>query len=324
MMLTGWYGMTAHDKILHAGAFNWTYTLGTGLMDPLSIGATALIPAPEITAADLGALLAEHHANIFAAAPGVYRQMLKHPLPALPALRHGLSAGEKLPERIRHAWRDATGCEIYEAFGMSECSTFISAHPRHQAPDGALGYPQPGRRVAIVDHDGQPLPRSQPGILAIARTDPGLMLGYLNAPEETAARIRGDWFLTGDMCSMGPDDAIRYLGRDDDMMNAGGFRVSPLEIETSLAHHPGIQEIACTEIEVKADTTVIAAFYTGPDELDQAALFDYARLRLARYKIPRIFKRVDQLPKGANGKLQRRQLRVLYGPQFMEHSDDQT
>jgi len=312
MMLTGWYGLTAHDRILHAGAFNWTYTLGTGLMDPLIIGATALIPAPEITPAQLPDLMAKHRVNIFAATPGIYRQILKNPLPRLPDLRHGLSAGEKLPSRVRDGWQTTTNTAIFEAFGMSECSTFVSAHPKQPAPKEALGYPQTGRRVAIVDTDGTPVARGEAGILAINRDDPGLMLGYLNAPDETAQRFKGEWFLTGDSCTMAADDSIRYLGRNDDMMNAGGFRVSPLEVETALARHPEINEIAAVEISVKADTTVIGAFYTSDQALDAAELLEYARQRLARYKTPRVFERVAQMPKGPNGKLLRRILRKTY------------
>ena len=312
MMYKGWYGLTAHDRMMHAGAFNWTYTLGTGLMDPLSIGATALIPAADTAVSGLPALIARHRATIFAAAPGVYRQMLKHPLPPLPDLRHGLSAGEKLPETIRNRWNQASGKMLFEAFGMSECSTFISGSPDHPAPEGASGYPQPGRRVAVLDNTGQPVRFDQAGTLAVHRNDPGLMLGYLNAEEETKERFSGDWFLTGDNCSMAPDGAITYLGRTDDMMNAGGYRVSPLEVEQALTSHPAIDEIAAVEVTVKADTTVIAAFYTSGSPLDEAGLIDYANGKLARYKTPRIFIRVAALPKGANGKLLRRQLRDTY------------
>ena len=309
MMFKGWYGLTAHDRMMHAGAFNWTYTLGTGLMDPLSIGATALIPAAGMMPAELPALIARHRATIFAAAPGVYRQMLKHPLPPLPDLRHGLSAGEKLPETIRNRWSDASGKKLFEAYGMSECSTFISGSPDHPAPKGATGYPQQGRRVAILDDTGHPVPFYTVGTLAIHRDDPGLMLGYLGADMETNARYIGDWFLTGDSCSMASDGAITYLGRSDDMMNAGGYRVSPLEVERVISHHPDITEVAVTEVRVKSDATVIAAFYVSDTPLDQGALIDYAGERLARYKTPRIFHRVKELPKGANGKLLRRRLR---------------
>jgi len=312
MMWDGWYGLTPEDRLLHAGAFNWTYTLGTGLLDPWSIGATALIPAPGVLPTQLPLLLKRFDATIFAAAPGVYRQMLRdHPHIVLPKLRHGLSAGEKLPEATRAAWKEATGTMVYEALGMSECSTFISGSPARPAPLPATGYPQAGRRVAVLGPDLAPVDRGQAGQLAVSTRDPGLMLGYLKAEAETAERFHGEWFLTGDMVEMAEDGAITYLGRADDMLNAGGVRVSPLEVERALHDHPAIHEVAATEIAVKTDTTVIAAFYTG-EATEEAALRAFAAERLARYKQPRIYVHLDELPKNPNGKLNRRLIRATY------------
>lgn len=139
MMFSGWYDLQQTDVVLHAGAFNWTYTLGTGLMDPWTMGATALIPAPNTPSADLPALLARHRATIFAAAPGVYRQLLKGDGALnLPDLRHGLSAGEKLPVATAVKWAAATGTKIYEAYGMSECSTFLSSSPKKTGISGHI------------------------------------------------------------------------------------------------------------------------------------------------------------------------------------------
>ncbi len=310
MMFDGWYGLRADDRLMHAGAFNWTYTLGTGLMDPWTIGATALIPAAGTPATELAPLMARHGATLFAAAPGVYRQMLKHKLPSLPALRHGLSAGEKLPETTRLAWRDQTGTEIYEAYGMSECSTFVSASPNRPAPQGTLGFPQPGRHLAVVDPDGCPVPRGTPGAMAIHRSDPGLMLGYLGAPEATKARFCGNWFVTGDTVRMTAKGAIAFEGRTDDIMNAGGFRVSPIEVEAVMMRHPAIREAACAEVPIKADATVIACFFVAQDAApDPSELAQHAHERLAHYKCPRLFLPVDTLPRGANNKLLRGALR---------------
>ncbi|WP_209425697.1 class I adenylate-forming enzyme family protein [Pararhodobacter sp. SW119] len=310
MMWAGWYGLRAEDRLMHAGAFNWTYTLGTGLMDPWAIGATALIPDAGIEPAQLPLLMKRFDATIFAAAPGVYRQLLKMPVPALPRLRHGLSAGEKMPETTRATWQEATGTEIYEALGMSEVSTYVSASPERPAPPGVAGYPQPGRRVAVLGPEGNPVPRGTPGEMAVGADDPGLMLGYWRAEAETTARMRGGWFLTGDTVAMDDDGAIRYLGRDDDMLNAGGFRVSPLEVERAFDAHPGISESAAVELPVRAGVSVIALFYVpaaGP--LEDAALAAHGAELLARYKQPRLFVARDTLPKGANNKLNRRALR---------------
>jgi acyl-coenzyme A synthetase/AMP-(fatty) acid ligase len=312
MMFDGWYGLQEDDRLLHAGAFNWTYTMGTGLMDPWTIGATAMIPAAGTPSHALPALLATSKASIFAAAPGVYRQLLNVPTSLdLPHLRHGLSAGEKLPSGTRNAWTKATQTPIFEAYGMSECSTFLSASLLKPAKADCLGQPQNGRRIAILGPDG-PVPRGVEGTIAVHKSDNGLMLGYLHAPTETASKMQGDWFLTGDQGIMHDDDQISYLGRNDDMMNAGGYRVSPIEVEQAFASMEGIIALAATQIEVKADTFVIAAFYTGPVALNDATLKAHAAEQLAHYKRPRLYLHIDALPLGANGKVLRKVLRDSY------------
>ena len=308
MMMDGWYGLTETDRLMHAGAFNWTYTLGTGLLDPWTKGATALIAAPGVDHSQLPLLMKRNEVSIFAAAPGVYRNLLKSPHLSFPKLRHALSAGEKLPSRINTAWHDATGTHIYEAFGMSECSTFISTAPGlAEVPPESLGWPQPGRHVSLRDESGE-VARGETGIIAIHKDDPGLMLGYLDDAHATHSRYQGDWFLTGDTGHMTDAGDIHYHGRADDMMNAGGFRVSPLEVENALLSFPGLQDVGVTEIEVKADTKIIAAFYVASDTVDENALAAHAAARLARYKQPRLYRRVSELSRNANGKLVRRAL----------------
>lgn len=309
MMPEGWTGLTEADRLMHAGAFNWTYTLGTGLMDPWTVGATALIPAAGVTPAQLPLLLKRFDATIFAAAPGVIRQMLRAGLPALPRLRHGLAAGESLAPALRAEWRAATGTDLHEAFGMSECSTFLSSSPARPAPEGAAGYVQPGRRLALLGEDGHPVARGETGVIAVDRRDPGLFLGYLDDAAETEARFRGDWFLTGDNAVMDSDGALRYHGRQDDMMNAGGYRVSPAEVEAAMLTFPGLREAAAAEVAVKTGATVIACFYVADEALAETDLQAHAARLLARYKQPRIYVRLDALPRGPNNKLSRRALR---------------
>jgi acyl-coenzyme A synthetase/AMP-(fatty) acid ligase len=137
------------------------------------------------------------------------------------------------------------------------------------------------------------------------------MLGYLDAPDQTAARFQGDWFLTGDQVRQDADGAITYLGRHDDLMNAGGFRVSPIEVETALARFAGIQEVAVTEVEPSNGTRIIACAYVAPQPIDETALTAHAAQNLARYKQPRTFLRLDALPRNANNKLNRRALRAI-------------
>ena len=313
MMWDGWYGLSADDRLLHAGAFNWTYTLGTGLMDPWAIGATALITQAGVSPAQLPLLMKRFDATILAAAPGVFRQLLRMPVPDLPRLRHGLSAGEKLPEPTRAAWTRATGTPIYEALGMSEVSTYVSASPARPAPEGTAGYAQPGRRVAILGADGKPVKRGAPGQLAVGADDPGLMLGYWRNEAATHERLQDGWFLTGDTAVMAEDGAITYLGRDDDMLNAGGYRVSPLEIERVFDAHEAISESAAIALSVREGVQVIAlAYVPAGDDPGEDALKAHAEAQLARYKQPRLYLPQAALPRAANNKLDRRALRLAW------------
>ena len=306
-MHTHWEGLAETDRLLHAGALNWTYTLGTGLLDPWTVGATALIPAAGTPPAALPALLQRSQATIPAAAPGVYRQLLRAELPPLPALRHGLSAGEALPHALREQWRARTGTDLHEALGMSECSTYRSGSPSRSAPEGTAGYPQPGRRIALLDDSGHPVPRGAPGELAVSTADPGLMRRYLGHPGP-----QGAWFRTGDAAVMAPDGAITHLGRKDDLLNAGGFRVSPAEIEAAFHDLPGLSACAACQVEPSPGTTILALFYEAACAIDEALLRQCAEKALARWKQPRHYQRLDALPRTGTGKLIRKALAPRY------------
>jgi acyl-coenzyme A synthetase/AMP-(fatty) acid ligase len=302
-----WEGLTPQDRLLHAGALNWTYTLGTGLLDPWTVGATALIPATGTPASALPALLERCKATILAAAPGVLRQLLRTPFPALPLLRHGLSAGEALPNALRQDWRDRTGTDLHEALGMSECSTFLSGSPARPAPEGTTGYVQPGRHVVILSDHGAPVPRGKPGELAVSTSDPGLMRHYLLHPPP-----QGPWFRTGDMVRMAADGAITHLGRKDDLLNAGGFRVSPVEVEAAFQTCRGLLACAAVEVEPTPGTRIIGLFYEASCGIDENLLQECAEKTLARWKQPRHYQRLAALPRTATGKLIRKGLAAQY------------
>ncbi|MDG1235534.1 MAG: class I adenylate-forming enzyme family protein [Amylibacter sp.] len=307
MMWDGWYGLRNDDRILHAGAFNWTYTLGTGLMDPWAVGATAMVYTGCPDRKIWGRIAKQHQASIFAASPGIYRQIVENGAEGFESLRHGLSAGEKMPPSVLSSWIQQTGKAIYEALGMSEVSTFISSSPKVSPRKGTAGKAQIGRRLAILNADG-PVGFGQSGVLAISKSDPGLMLGYFEKEAETLQKYQGEWFLTGDTVSMDRDGYVTYLGRDDDMMNAGGYRVSPIEVETAMMTCDGILQAAAAEVEIRDGVTVIAGFYVGPDTLEDA-LVKICKQVLAKYKRPRMFVKMNALPLGANNKIQRKVLR---------------
>ena len=313
----GWYGMTSDDRVLHAGAFNWTYTLGTGLIDPWANGATSIVYTGAKAPAIWPELIRNTDATLFAAVPSLFRQILKYAPPGpidLGRLRHGLMAGERPPVDLFDAWTARTATPLYEALGMSEISTYVSTSPDTPYRHGVTGKPQPGRRVAILPIDGgtNPLPVGEEGIIAVHRSDPGLMLGYWNRPEEDAEVYRGEWFIGGDIGVIDADGYLTHLGRANDVMNAFGYRVSPQEVEAAIAPYPGVAEVACTELRVRDDLSIIAAFIVpvAGANVDPAAVKIFAAERLAAYKCPRDVFIVDHLPRTANGKVKRSALQA--------------
>lgn len=315
-MHKGWLGLQDSDVMLHAGAFNWTYTLGVGLVDPWAVGATTVLYNGHRDIQVWPQLMARHRATIFAAVPTLYRQILKYcDLDAhdLSALRHGATAGEALAPALLEEWQTRTGKPLYEALGMSEISTYISTGPGMTIKPGCPGKPQPGRRIAILSPDTDsttPLPQGEIGLLAVHRSDPSMMLGYWHRPEEEALVYRGEWFCGGDLASFDADGYVWHHGRNDDVMNAMGYRVSPVEVEMAVAEHPAVAEVAVTELKVRADVSVVAAFIVLREGMsaDPAALSAFVEARLAAYKCPREWRFVAALPRTANGKVQRKKL----------------
>ncbi|MBZ0218564.1 MAG: acyl--CoA ligase [Fimbriimonadaceae bacterium] len=323
-MIRDWYDLQPDDIVLHAGAFNWTYTLGVGLTDPWAQGATAVVYTGEKNIQVWPQIISVAKATIFAAVPTIYRQILKYCTldeGTLQTLRHGLTAGESLPVTLAEDWRQKTGRHLFEAFGMSEISTYISSSPSRAARPGSPGRAQTGRSVAILPIEGSAIPllAGQSGVIAVHRTDPGLMLGYWNRPQEEAEVFRGDWFLTGDIAHRDEDGYFWLHGRADNMMNAMGYRVSPVEVEAVLNAIPGIAEAAVVECEARENIHIICAFVVleeteqpkpqAEDIIAQAAKY------LATYKVPRQVVFIDALPRTPNGKIKHMDLKSLYRQQ---------
>ncbi len=319
----GWIDLRPEDRLLHAGQLNWTYSLGVGLMDPWAAGAAAVLVRGWIEPGVWPRLIQEQGASLFAAVPSLYRRILKYgdlTLVRDSQLRHGLTAGEALSPELYAAWKEATGRELYEALGMSEISTYISSGPAVPVRPGLPGRPQPGRRVTIQAAD-----ESGAGLLAVHRDDPGLMLGYWRGPDQAPELPlrNGEWFCGGDRASIDADGYVHYDGRADDVMNAFGYRVSPLEVERALAGCDLIAEVAVREVQVR-DLRMIGAFVVLSDaarsgrttgQLDatdrarfEVEVLEFARNNLADYKCPRVLTFLDALPRTPNGKVKKGEL----------------
>ncbi|MBX3028171.1 acyl-CoA synthetase [bacterium] len=312
-----WFSFAAEggDRVLHSGKYNWTYVLGTGLMDPLYRATTAIVyegpPAPQVWPR----LIAAHGATIFIGVPTLYRQILQKTACGradVPTLRHCMSAGEPLSGEVLAAWRARFGQDIYEGLGMTECSYYISQPRALPIRPGSAGFPQPGHDVRLLDPRSlRPVPVGSEGMLCIPRADPALFLRYWNRDAENAEAFQGEWFLTGDFARLDADGYLWFLGRRDDLINTFGYRVSPYEVERVIRDHPDVADCAAVAEEPEPGKVVVAAYVIPrPDSaLTADAVRAYASQHLAAYKAPRVVYLVEDLPRTRNGKILRRALR---------------
>ena len=144
---------------------------------------------------------------------------------------------------------------------MSEISTYVSCRPGEPIRPGSPGRPQRGRRVAVLPIEGgtEPLPPGEIGLLAVHRSDPA-SCSATGTARRRRPPLRGEWFIGGDLAEFDADGFVWHRGRNDDIMNAFGYRVSPLEVEKVLSTHPGVADVAVAERKVAEGVAVITAF----------------------------------------------------------------
>ena len=302
------------ERILHSGKFNWTYVLGSALMDPLFRGQTVIVHEGRNDAATWPRLIAKHAATVFIGVPTIYRQVLQKTTRGrgdVPTLRHCMSAGEHLSDEVFAQWRERFGLDIYEAVGMSECSYYLSHSRQRPIRPGSAGFAQPGHGVRLLDPETlAEAGRGEEGMICIPHDDPGLFLRYWNLPEETAKVKRDGWFFTGDYAREDEDGYLWFLGRKDDIIKSFGYRVSPYEVERVIKGHPGVADCACVAEDAGGGKTLVVA-YVIPQEGSSATpdeLLEYGRSRLASYKAPRIVYFAREFPRTRNGKVLRREI----------------
>jgi acetyl-CoA synthetase len=311
----GTEGAPADDRIVHSGKFNWTYVLGSGLMDPLYRGKTVIVHEGRNDAEGWIKLIAKHSATIFIGVPTIYRQIIQKTASTgadVPTLRHCMSAGEHLSDEMLGLWRDRFGVDIYEAVGMSEVSYYLSENKFRPIRPGSAGFPQPGHGVKLLDPETLiEVETGEEGMICLPADDPGLFMRYWNLPEETGKAFKERWFLTGDYARFDEDGYIWFLGRKDDIINSFGYRVSPHEIERVMKTHPAVADCAATGEELAADKVLVVAYVMlHPGSIvDADDLAKFGRENLAGYKAPKIVYLTPDFPRTKNGKIIRKQLR---------------
>ena len=306
------YSNSQQDRIMHSGKFNWTYVLGTGLMDPLYLGKTVIVHEGKNDAQKWLDLIQKHQATIFIGVPTIYRQLLQKTTAQqadIPSIRHFMSAGEHLSDEVLTQWHERFGLDIYEAVGMSEFSYYLSQSIFRPIRPGSAGFPQPGHNIQLLNPETlEPVTVGEEGMISVPLNDPGVFLRYWNLDEETAKYKHDGYFFTGDYAKYDEDGYIWFLGRKDDIIKSFGYRVSPYEIERVYKGHPDIADCAAVGEEIEKDKLLVVIYAIAkPDSnLNPDDLIAYGKQHLAAYKAPKTVYLAKDFPRTKNGKILRK------------------
>jgi acyl-coenzyme A synthetase/AMP-(fatty) acid ligase len=308
------YSDKVQDRIMHSGKFNWTYVLGTGLMDPLYLGKTVIVHEGKNDAQKWLDLIQKHAATIFIGVPTIYRQILQKTTTTgaeLPSMRHFMSAGEHLSDEVLTQWHERFGLNIYEAVGMSEFSYYLSQSIFRPIRPGSAGFPQPGHHIRLLNPETmEPVATGEEGMICVPDTDPGLFLRYWNLDEETRKYKHDGYFFTGDYAKYDADGYIWFLGRKDDIIKSFGYRVSPYEIERVYKGHPDVADCASVGEEIEKDKLLVVAYVIlKPDaKVTADELVQFGKQHLAAYKAPKTVYLAQDFPRTKNGKILRKDI----------------
>lgn len=224
-------------------------------------------------------------------------------------LKLTISGGMALTKAAADQWKNVTGSEIAEGYGMTETSPVVSFNPPGFIKIGTIGMPVSSTVCKVIDEEGNDLPVGEPGELCVK--GPQVMKGYWQRPEATAETIDADgWLKTGDVAVIGEDGYMKIVDRKKDMIIVSGFNVYPNEVEDVIASHPDIVEVAAIGVPDAKTSEIVKVFVTTTNkQLTEADVKAFARERLTAYKVPRLVEFREELPKTNVGKILRRELR---------------
>lgn len=313
------WALTPDDTIVHALPLFHAHGLVFGLLGALRVGASLhFIPRfqPEAVARAL-----HGERRVLYAVPTMYHRLIeaaeKDPeiSAGLAAARLLVSGSAALPARDHARIEALTGQRVCERYGLSE--TLINTAVHHDRPRlaGYVGEPLPGVEVRLVDELRNTIVAHDDATIGeIAVRGPNVFLGYLNRPEATLEVLdEQGWFYTGDLGTLSPDGYLRIVGRKaTDLIKTGGFKVGAGEIEAALLEHPAVSEVA---VVGKPDPDLgerIVAYVVLRADAEatpgEAALIDHVAGLLTPHKRPRAVHFVDELPRNAMGKVQKKTL----------------
>ncbi|MGZ4394590.1 MAG: acyl-CoA synthetase [Gaiellaceae bacterium] len=314
-----WLDANRDDLVWCTAGTGWAKSIWNVLLGPWSRGAATILHEGGFDPAERFRLIGELGATVLCQAPTEYRLMAKLDAIAsydLSGLRHLVSAGEPLNPEVIRAFQDAFGKVIHDGYGQTENTLLVGNFPGAEIRPGSMGKPAPGYDVRVIDWDGNEVPVGEEGDIALRGDAPGLFAGYWNAPEETAAVHRGEWYVTGDRAVRDEDGYLWFTGRADDVILSAAYRIGPFEVESALLEHPAVAESAVVGKPDPDRGQIVKAFVVlrpgqeGTDALVRE-LQEHCKRVTAPYKYPREIEFLEALPKTRSGKIRRVELRKL-------------
>lgn len=244
-----------------------------------------------------------------------FEQMPSLPKDTFVSVRTALTGASKMPEHTTRALFDRYGLLVTEGYGLTECSPVVTTttdvdRDTALTKIGSIGRVLPGVEVRVVDENGDDALHGDSGEIWVR--GPNVFRGYFEDPQATARVLTPDgWLRTGDVAVVDHDGFLYLVDRAKDLIIVSGFNVYPAEVEDAIREHAAVAQVAVVGVEHPHTGEAIRAYVVlrPAAQLDEDALIDHCRARLARYKCPTKVLFVPELPTGATGKVLRRQLR---------------
>ncbi len=294
--------------------FFHVYGLTVCLNFPTILAATTA-PYPQFVPQEVLKAINKIKPTIFPSAPAVFNVLLQQKNINqfdLTSINYCITGSAPMPVELMKRFKEITGAEIIEGFGLTEASPITHLNPlRGKRKIGSIGLPFPDTDAAIVDikNGDKLLPPNEPGELIIR--GPQVMKGYWKREEETANTLRNGWLYTGDIAYMDEEGYFFIVDRKKDLIISGGYNIYPREIEEVLYEHPKVADAACIGVPHKHRGEVVKAYIVPKpgEDIDKKEIIAFCRQKLANYKVPKKIEIREELPKTIVGKVLKRHLR---------------
>jgi long-chain acyl-CoA synthetase len=308
-----WMGIKPEDKIFCTIPLFHTYGMGCCMVAATRTGATLVLledPNPFLLRRQRAMELIETEGvTIYPGVPFNFRLMAEAPASAdLSSIRLAFSAGTALPRPFFDGFLEKFGVPVRQLYGCTEAGTLTAnLDDDPVASFESVGKPVDGVQVLVEDEEGELVPPGTVGEIAVK--SPGLTSGYSDMEELNRQAFRDGFFLSGDLGQLDEDGRLTITGRKKLLIEVGGYKIDPIEVEDVVIAHPKVAEAVVVGVGTKVPgEEQVKAVVVPSDALDEKDLIGFCQQRLANFKVPQIVEFREEIPKSPLGKILRKYL----------------